>query len=104
MNRIFILIVIVGIGLISCRGPEKEFDKLRLAKNYYRALDASNIYEISAMLADSLFTKETAYDYEQAFSRAEYVEWMRWDSVFKPEYKRLAIEEEDELVKAKVSN
>lgn len=103
MNRTLIFILVICIGLSCCRNPEKEFDKLALTKKYFKALDQSNISEIPSLLADSLLTKETAYDYEQIFSLDEYVEWMRWDSVFNPTYKILAIEKDNDIVKATVS-
>lgn len=48
-------------------------------------------------------TRETEYDYEQTFSKNEYVEWLKWDAVFEPTYKILKIEQDNETVKAQVS-
>jgi hypothetical protein len=55
------------------------------------------------LLTDSLVTKETAYDYEQTFSRSEYLEWIKWDSVFDPNYEILQIDQKDEYIKATIS-
>ena len=93
----------VTIGIISCKNSDKEIDKLEIAKNYYDILDKSNSSGIKSLLTDSLLTKETEYDYEQTFSKKEYVEWIKWDSVFQPTYKILEIGQENGTVKAKIS-
>ena len=66
-------------------------------------MDSSNHSEMALLLADSLVTKETEYNYEQTFTLNEYVEWLKWDSIFDPTYKILQIEQEDEIVKTKIS-
>ena len=103
MNKIAVLSILITIGLISCKNSEKEIDKLEIVKDYYEILDKSNISEIENFLTDSLLTKETEYDYEQTFTKKEYFEWMEWDSVFDPTYKILEIEQENGIVKAKIS-
>ena len=103
MNRIVILLVFFAIGFMSCKDSEKEIDKLEIAKRYYKILDNSDISAINTLLTDSLLTRETEYDYEQTFSLKEYTEWLKWDSVFEPSYEVLQIEQENEIVKAKVS-
>jgi hypothetical protein len=55
------------------------------------------------LLAKSLLTKETQYEYEQTFTKSEYLEWLKWDSVFDPTYEILEMEQEDEYVKASIS-
>ena len=89
--------------MISCKDSEKELDKLEIAKMYYEVLDKSNVSGIRTLLTDSLLTKEAEYDYEQTFSKKEYVEWLKWDSVFEPTYKILEIRQENGAVKAKIS-
>ncbi|TWO30408.1 hypothetical protein E1J38_014735 [Seonamhaeicola sediminis] len=103
MNKFTVLLLLVTIGIISCKNSEKEIDKLEIAKKYYEVLDKSNVSGIETLLTDSLLTKETEYDYEQTFSKKEYVEWLKWDSVFKPTYKILEIGQENGTVKAKIS-
>ena len=103
MNKITVLLLFLIIGIISCKNSETVIDKLEIAKNYYETLDQSNVSVIETVLTDSLLTKETEYDYEQTFSKNEYVEWLKWDSVFEPTYKILEIEEENGTVKAKIS-
>ena len=103
MNKFIAFILCVAIGIIACKNPKREIDKLQIARSYYEVLDKSNVSGIETLLADSLLTKETEYDYEQTFSKKEYVEWLKWDSVFEPTYKILEIGQENGTVKAKVS-
>lgn len=102
MNKT-ILFLLILLGSISCKNPGKEIDKLEIAKQYYKVLDDSNYAEIKSLLTDSLLTRETEYDYEQTFSREEYMEWLKWDAVFDPTYDILEMELENGTVKAKVS-
>ena len=103
MNKTVILTILLLVGFICCKHSRKEIDTLEIAKNYYKALDSSDDLKITLLLTDSLVTKETKYDYEQIFSLKEYVEWLKWDAVFDPTYQILQIEQEDEIVKAKIS-
>lgn len=103
MIKIKHLLLFLTIGIVSCKNSKKEIDKLEIAKNYYKVLDKSIISGIEILLTDSLLTKETEYEYEQTFSKKEYVEWLKWDSVFEPTYKILEIKEENGTVKAKIS-
>lgn len=108
MNKIIVLSLFLTIGFISCKTSEKEkekqTDKLKIAKQYYKALDNSDSALMNTLLTDSLFTKEIDYDYEQTFSKKEYIEdWLKWDSVFNPTYKILEIEQDNQIVKAKIS-
>jgi hypothetical protein len=101
MKRTIILSLLLTTGFISCKNSKKEIEKLEIAKSYYRALDSSDNLGMELLLTDSIVTKET--DYEQTFSRKDYVEWLKWDAVFEPSYEILQIEQEDKIVKAKIS-
>jgi len=104
MNKIIVLSLLLAIGFVSCKTTDKKIDKLEIAKKFYKALDNSDGTIIKKILTDSLLTKETDYDYKQTFSKKEYIEnWLKWDSVFRPKYKILEIEQENEIVKAKIS-
>lgn len=78
-------------------------EKLELAKKYYTILDKSDTSAIKSLLEDSLYTRETEYDYEQTFSQQEYIAWLQWDSIFEPTYQILEIKEENGNVKARIS-
>ena len=100
MNKILTLLLLSIVGFVSCKNSEKEIDKLGIVKKYYDVLDYSNISEIQSLLTDSLLTKETEYNYEQTFLKNEYIEWLKWDSVFDPTYKIFKIGHENRIVKA----
>ena len=70
---------------------------------HYEVLDKSNISGIETLITDSLSTEETEYNYVQTFSKKDYVEWLKWDSVFEPTYKILEIKQKNGTVKAKIS-
>jgi len=104
MNKILMLSLFISIGLVSCNNADKGIDKLEIAKLYYKALDNSNGSEMKVLLADSLITAIPEYDYELTYSKDEYIEkWLKWDSIFDPSYELLEIEEQEEIVKAKIS-
>jgi ketosteroid isomerase-like protein len=103
MNKTTVLLLLT-IGIISCKTSEKEFDKLEIAKNYFVALDASNSSKMKDLLSDSLITTIPKYEYEVRYSKNDYVgNWLKWDSVFEPTYKVLEMNLENETLKAKVS-
>ena len=104
MNKIIVLFFLSTIGFASCKNPEKETDKIEIAKKYFEALDKSSSSEMKALLTDSLVTVIPKYEYEVRFSRNDYVEkWLKWDSIFEPTYKILDIEMKNGIVKAKIS-
>ena len=103
MHKTAILSLLIVIGLISCRSSEKKINALDIAAKYYKALDQSDASAMAHLLNDSLVTKETSYDYEQTFTKVEYLEWLKWDSVFDPTYEILEMERDDESIKAKIS-
>ncbi|MGA9239762.1 hypothetical protein, partial [Robiginitalea sp.] len=103
MHKTAILSLLIVIGLISCRSSEKKINELDIAAKYYKALDQSDASAMAHLLNDSLVTKETSYDYEQTFTKVEYLEWLKWDSVFDPTYEILEMEQVDKYVKASIS-
>lgn len=107
MNKISALLLLFIIGLASCKNSENAQDevaaRLEVAKQYYKALDNSDSREMLMVLGDSIVIREDADDYQERFSKNEYRVWLEWDSVFEPTYKILDIQEENEIVKAKIS-
>ncbi|MEX0290048.1 MAG: hypothetical protein AB3N14_13140 [Flavobacteriaceae bacterium] len=103
MNRILILFFLAILGCMSCKNSEKDVDHLQIAKQYYKILDTSDDASIAGLLIDSLLTIESEYDYEQTFSLNEYIDWIKWDASFDPSYRILHIEQENGMVKAKIS-
>lgn len=98
---IFTLLIIVGLA--SCKNSKTTISKLEIAKTYYNILDNSNTSEITTLMSDSVVVRESEDNYEERFSKNGYAEWLQWDSVFKPTYKILKIEQEGETVKTKIS-
>ncbi len=102
MNKIKVLIFLTVV-LFSCKTSEKEIEKLEIAKNYYKFLDNSDSVGMKTILGDSIVIRESADDYQEEFSKKEYIEWLNWDSVFEPTYKILEIKEENGTVEVKIS-
>lgn len=103
MKKAIAHLLLFIFGFISCKNSEKKIDRVEIAKQYYEILNHSNVSEIATLLTDSLLTKESEYNYEQTFSLEEYIDWLKWDAVFKPTYKIIEIQEENEIVKATIS-
>lgn len=101
MNKIKILSLLLSIGFISCKTAEKEIDKIEIAKKYYSVLDNSNYSGINTWFSDSLITKEG--EYEQHYSKSEYLEFLKWDAVFDPSYEILEMELQDGIVNVQIS-
>jgi len=98
-TRVFLLLLIIGI--ISCKNPEKESDKLEIAKEFYIAIDNSNPLKTTELISERFTTIDDGF--EQKYSRNEFAEWVKWDSLFQPTYEILKIENENGIVKAKIS-
>ena len=104
MNKCIAIVLVLTIGLSSCKNSDSEQDKLEIAKNYFKALNSSNSSEMKAVLSDSLRAVIPEYDYEVKFSKRDYIEnWLKWDAVFEPTYTVLDMELVDGMVKAKIS-
>jgi len=104
MNKIIVFLFFIAIGLISCKNSEKTIDKIEIAEKFFVALNKSNSSEMKDLLNDSLITTIPKYEYEVRYSKNDYVKnWLKWDSVFKPNYKVLEMNLESGIIKAKVS-
>lgn len=103
MNKTIVFLLLLTIGIVSYKNSEKEIYKLEIEQKYYEVLGNSNVSGIATLLSDSLLTKETEFNYEQVFSLKEYVEWLKWDSIFDPKYEILKIEQENGIVKTRIS-
>ena len=101
MNKTIVLLLLLTIGIISCKNPEKESDKLEIAEKFYVAIDNSNPLETTELITERFTTIDDGF--EQNYSGNEYAEWVKWDSVFQPTYEILKIEKENGTVKAKIS-
>lgn len=106
MNRTMALSFVLTVALISCKTSDKEkgkeLSKLAIAKQYYKALDKSNVSSMLILIGDSIVIRENMDNYEERFSQRGYGVWLAWDSVFEPTYKILDIVEANDMVKAKI--
>ncbi|MDO6597784.1 hypothetical protein Q4512_12740 [Oceanihabitans sp. 2_MG-2023] len=101
MNKTIILLLFLIIGFVSCKNSKKQIDNIEIAKQYFKVLDDSHYSNVSNWFPDSLTTIEGKH--KKAYSKSDYIEFLKWDSVFEPSYKILAIEQKNGLVKAKIS-
>ena len=101
MNKTIVLLLVFTIGIISCKNSEKEIDRVEITKQYFKILDNSDYSKISESFADSIKTIEA--EHKNTYSKKEYLEVLKWDSVFEPNYEILEIEQKDGIVKAKIS-
>ncbi len=96
--KIIIRLLFISIIVLSC---DKENNKIEIVNQYYNVLNNSEYSKIPTLIIDTLITKEI--DYKETYSQLKYLEFLKWNSVFDPEYKVLKIEEHDGVIKTKVS-
>ena len=101
MKKIIVLSLILIISFISCKNSEKEKVKFEIAKQYYNVLDNSDYSRITSWFSDNLTIIEG--EYKQTYSQSEYLEFLKWDAVFDPNYEILQMEQQNGIVKAKIS-
>ena len=101
MNKIIFLLFLSTIGILSCKNAEKGTDKIEIAKKFYVAIDNSNPSETTELITENFTTSDDGF--KQKYSGNEYAEWVKWDSVFQPTYKILKIQQENGIIKAKIS-
>ena len=101
--KIYTLILLLFI-LYGCGDHSSSKNRIATTKNYFTALDQSSSSKLYSVIGDSLLTKIPEYDYQVKYSKKDYVEkWLKWDSVFDPTYKVLALNVANENVVATVS-
>ncbi len=88
-NILFLFILIVGAGCTEKRSTPSE-----QITAYYEGFENSDFSQIKRTLSDSLISIEG--DFKMAYSRESYYEKFKWDSVFRPVYTLVSIENEDE--------
>ena len=84
--------------LVSCND---KISNLETAKAYYDVLNKSDYSKVPLLFLDSILSKEG--DYKKVFSQPDYIEFLKWDAVFKSEHKLLEIKEKEGVVFAMVS-
>lgn len=93
---IFLFLLIVNIGC-----TEKESTSKEQIIAYYEGFKNSDYSQVKKTLSDSLVI--VAGDFTMPFSRESYYQQFKWDSVFKPFYKLIKIENENEQAVATIT-
>ncbi|WP_159020121.1 hypothetical protein [Algibacter sp. L3A6] len=101
MKKLIVLLLILVMGFASCKNSEKQIDKIEISKQYFKELSHSDDSKISNCLTDSITIIEG--EYKIIYSKKDYLELLKWDAVFSPNYKILEIEEAGGMVKVKIS-
>ncbi|WP_224485126.1 hypothetical protein [Robertkochia aurantiaca] len=100
MNK-FAAIILLSINMFYCNRYEKEIDQLAIAKRHFTVLDDSNYSKVDFWFSDSLIIEEGSY--KQVYSKNEYIELLKWDSVFDPSYEIIELLKLEKGVKARIS-
>ncbi len=97
MNTKTTILAILTLLFLACQRPQEE----QLARDYYQALNRSDFERIAQLQFDSVRVKEGPYN--TAYSINDYVNWLQWDSVFRPTYEILDLKTDEEGVVLTVS-
>lgn len=97
MNTKFLFAILCLAFVVACQKPNAE----EVARDYYQALNTSDFERITQLKYDSVRVKEGPYN--TAYSISDYVNWLQWDSVFRPKYEILDIKMEGDAVELTVS-
>ncbi|MEY8847291.1 hypothetical protein AB9K26_00625 [Psychroserpens sp. XS_ASV72] len=101
MKKIIVVLILSTIGFTSCIKVEEDIKKIKIAEQFYDALNTSEKAKIEKLITSKFTTIDDGF--EQIYSQGEFAEWMRWDSVFEPTYEVLEIEINNGVVKTKIS-
>ncbi len=102
MNKAILISLLLAIGFISCKNSKKEINRVDIVKQYFNSLNSSDLSRISNQFSDSLKTIEGKH--KNIYFNNDYLEILKWDSVFQPRYKILEIKEyKNGNVEAKIS-
>ena len=94
-----ILFIFILISIASCK--ERISTESEHITAYYNGFKNSDYSQIKKTLSDSLTIIEG--DYIMGFTRESFYKQFKWDSVFKPVYKLVSLENENEQFVATVS-
>ncbi len=101
MKRISLLFIFSVLLLLSCNSNLKESGEKELIKHYYASLNNFELEAIPNYFYDSIRMREN--DYLYLASKDSFYIKLQWDSVFRPKYRVLEIEEVDNDLIVKVS-
>jgi ketosteroid isomerase-like protein len=95
-----VCITLLFLALCGC--GSKEMTPTESVQEFYQAFDNGNFKRIKPLLADTLTLTEGAHTTN--YSKTMYYAYFAWDSVFKPSYKLIDIQEKEDHLLAKVSS
>ena len=98
MKNILLFLFLVCF-FTGCNNQQPHFKKT--VTTYFQARDASNYNKLKTVISDSI--NLIAGDYIMPYSRASFYEQFKWDSVFKPSYKIMELEEQNNQIIVSVS-
>lgn len=95
------IFIFCAIAAISCGQKHRGIDKVKLAGNYYGALNASDYHQVTGLFLDSIRFNEM--DHTRTYAKEDYRALFQWDSVFRPKYTILDVKEVDGDLHLRVS-
>ncbi|APQ17625.1 hypothetical protein [Maribacter hydrothermalis] len=98
MKNTFVILFLIGL-LCACSN-EKLSHKEAIAI-YYKAFDSGDYNKITAVVHDSITM--VSGDFVTTFNKDSFYEFYKWDSIFKPTYELLEIEEKNKEIIAIIS-
>ncbi len=100
MKRTCVLLLWIML-VVSCNSRVEESNEKKLIKAYYASLNNFELKKMPDYYYDSIRMVEN--DYHYLASKDSFYIKLQWDSVFRPEYKILEIEEVQNDLMVKVS-
>lgn len=95
-KKLYLLVLLV---IASCR--ERKNTASEQITEYYKGFNNSDYNQVKKTISDSLVITEG--DYVMAFTPESYYKQFQWDSVFKPVYKLVKLNNHGEQINATVS-
>jgi len=80
---------------------DQKFSHQKTVKEYYNARDKGNFKKLKTVVSDSIAM--ISGDYVTTYTRESFYEQFKWDSVFKPSYEIIELDEQNNQVIATVA-
>lgn len=97
MKSLFLLSLVL-LFTVNCA---KQHSRISSVTSYYQGLTNADYSQVKNLITDSVTIIEG--DYTMPYSREAFHEYFKWDSVFQPTYKIVALSEADDHVIATVA-
>lgn len=96
-TRLFAIIILLFI--VGC--SNQQITHTETVENYYKARDAGSFNDLRTLVSDSITI--ISGDYVMPYNTKGFYEVFKWDSIFKPSYKLVELEEKSNQVIANVT-